>query len=93
MFNVSILQIRVIDSFNFSPMALAKLPDAFQLEFLAKGYFPHFFTSKENLNYVGPYPPLRCMDPMACPSKVEKSFTGGIRKKSITGKCLILIAK
>lgn len=63
MFNVSILQIRVIDSFNFSPMALAKLPDAFQLEFLAKGYFPHFFTSKENLNYVGPYPPVEMYGP------------------------------
>lgn len=63
MFNVSILQIRVIDSFNFLPMALAKLPDAFQLESLAKGYFPHFFTSKENLNYVGPYPPVEMYGP------------------------------
>ena len=34
---------RVIDSFNFLPMALSTLPKAFQLDSLDKGYFPHFF--------------------------------------------------
>jgi hypothetical protein len=37
MFHISGLQIRVIDSFNFLPMALAKLPKAFQLDSLVKG--------------------------------------------------------
>lgn len=55
MFNVSILQIRVIDFFNFLLMVLVKLFDVFQFEFLVKGYFLYFFISKENLNYVGLY--------------------------------------
>ena len=65
MFHVSGLQIRVIDSFNFLPMALAKLPKAFQLNSLAKGYFPHFFTCRANQNYVGPYPPAETYGPNA----------------------------
>ncbi len=48
--------LRFIDSFNFLPMGLAKLPDAFGLDCGSKGYFPHFFNSPENQNYVGPYP-------------------------------------
>ncbi|XP_061190399.1 uncharacterized protein LOC133198307 [Saccostrea echinata] len=63
MFNISGLQIRVIDSFNFLPMALSKLPKAFQLDSLKKGYFPHFFTSVANLNYLGPYPPAKTYVP------------------------------
>ncbi|KFM64530.1 hypothetical protein X975_14604, partial [Stegodyphus mimosarum] len=38
------LNIRVIDSLNFLPMALAKLPGCFGLSELKKGYFPHLFN-------------------------------------------------
>nr|XP_022305881.1 uncharacterized protein LOC111112600 [Crassostrea virginica] len=48
--------IRVLDSLNFLPMKLAALPKAFGLEELKKGYFPHFFNTRANANYVGPYP-------------------------------------
>lgn len=65
MFNVDALNIRVLDSYNFLPMALAKLPKAFQLDSLKKGYFPHFFTSANNLNYVGTYPPAETYGPHA----------------------------
>ena len=37
-------------------MKLAKLPEAFGLDTLRKGFFPHFFNTEENQNYVGPYP-------------------------------------
>lgn len=74
MFNVSGLQIRVIDSFNFLPMALARLPKAFQLESLAKGYFPHFFTCRANLNYVGPYPPAETYGPNGMSVEGRKEF-------------------
>ena len=50
------LQIRILDSLNFLPMRLAALPKAFGLQELCKGYFPHFFNTRENQNYVGPYP-------------------------------------
>lgn len=50
------LDIRLLDSLNFLPMALSKLPEAFNLEQLVKGYWPHYFNKSENQDYVGPYP-------------------------------------
>ena len=50
------LHIKVIDSLNFLPMKLSALPYAFGLEELKKGWFPHYFNTRENQNYVGPYP-------------------------------------
>ena len=53
------LHIRVLDSLQFLPMKLAKLPKAFGLTELKKGYFPHFFNTTEHQNYVGPYPDVK----------------------------------
>ena len=50
------LNIRVSDSLNFLPMKLAALPKAFGLQELKKGWFPHHFNTKNNQNYVGPFP-------------------------------------
>ncbi len=50
------LHIKVIDSLNFLPMKLSALPKAFGLKELKKGWFPHFFNTRENQNYVGLYP-------------------------------------
>ena len=52
------LNLTFLDSLNFLPMKLAKIPEAFGLEELSKGFFPHFFNTKENQTYVGPYPAL-----------------------------------
>ncbi|XP_058890904.1 uncharacterized protein LOC117407014 isoform X1 [Acipenser ruthenus] len=48
-------KMRYIDSFNFLPMKLSALPAAMGFE-AKKGYFPHFFNTVENQNYVGPFP-------------------------------------
>ena len=50
------LHIKVIDSLCFLPMKLSALPVAFGLQELKKGWFPHYFNTRENQNYVGPYP-------------------------------------
>lgn len=50
------LNIKILDSYNFLPTKLSQLPKAFDLRELKKGYFPHFFNTPENQNYVGPYP-------------------------------------
>ncbi|KAM4023523.1 uncharacterized protein ACNLHF_028190 [Anomaloglossus baeobatrachus] len=47
------LDIRFIDSLNFIPMKLSKLPQAMGFSG-SKGHFPHFFNTEENQNYVGP---------------------------------------
>ena len=49
--------VKILDSLNFLPMKLAALPGAYGETELKKGYFPHFFNSPENQEYVGPYPP------------------------------------
>ncbi|CAC5359404.1 unnamed protein product [Mytilus coruscus] len=53
------LNIRVLDSLNFLPMKLSKIPKAFGLKELKKGYFPHFFNTMDNQNYIGPYPDIK----------------------------------
>ena len=50
------LHIKVIDILNFLPMKLPALPKAFGLEGLKKGWFHHHFNTRENQNYVRPYP-------------------------------------
>lgn len=52
--------VRFIDSLNYFPMALADLPKAFGLSAsLRKGYFPHFYNTKLNENYIGPLPDVQ----------------------------------
>ena len=49
--------VKVIDSYSFIPIGLAEFPKAFGNKELKKGFFPHYFNTDENQNYVGPYPP------------------------------------
>ncbi|XP_037915062.1 uncharacterized protein LOC119653974 [Hermetia illucens] len=45
-----------IDSLNFLPFPLSKFSDVFGFENHNKGYYPYFFNTKENFNYIGKYP-------------------------------------
>jgi hypothetical protein len=45
------------DSVSFLPCALRKLPEAFGLQ-ANKSWYPHYFNSEENLDYVGPMPDI-----------------------------------
>ena len=65
--------IKFIDSLNFLPMALAKLPKAFGLKELKKGFFPHLFNLQHNQHYAGPMPDAKYYDPdsMSCDKKAE----------------------
>jgi len=44
-----------LDSVSFLQCALRKLPEAFGLQ-ASKSWYPHFFNTEENLDYVGPMP-------------------------------------
>jgi len=44
------------DTLNFFNAALASLPKMMGIEGAKKGYFPHFFNTKENQDYVGKIP-------------------------------------
>jgi DNA polymerase type B, organellar and viral len=52
---ISVLQIRIIDSLNFLPMALSQFSKAFNIP-TTKGYFPHFFSRPEIFDYIGKIP-------------------------------------
>ncbi|CAH1115486.1 unnamed protein product [Psylliodes chrysocephalus] len=60
---MSVGNVKFIDSLNYFPMPLSKLPKAFGLKDVKKGYFPHLFNKKENWNYIGPLPALEYYDP------------------------------
>jgi hypothetical protein len=64
------LNIQFIDSLNFMPVALKKLPSAFGLQIesefddiniteITKGDFPHKMNTRENQNYIGEWPSLQ----------------------------------
>ena len=53
------LKLRFVDSLNFLTMPLSSFPKTFGIKELKKGFFPHYFNTKENFNYVGKIPPLR----------------------------------
>ncbi|XP_071096204.1 uncharacterized protein [Haliotis cracherodii] len=51
------------DSLNFIPYPLKAFPKSFGLKEMKKGYFPHFFNTRVNQTYRGPYPPAITYDP------------------------------
>ncbi|XP_055390586.1 uncharacterized protein LOC129619368 [Condylostylus longicornis] len=56
--------IKFIDSLNYFPMALSKLPKAFDLQFnMKKGYFLHLFNTAKNENYIGQLPSVEYYNP------------------------------
>jgi hypothetical protein len=58
------MRFKLLDSFLFLPMALAKLPKAFGLKTMVKGHFPHLLNKldKQDFECVG-LPPLPYYDP------------------------------
>ncbi|KAL4084018.1 hypothetical protein QTP88_029334 [Uroleucon formosanum] len=53
---IKYLRIRIIDSSNFIQGPLSSFPKTFGLKELKKSYFPHFFNTVENQNYIGILP-------------------------------------
>ncbi|KAF4517302.1 hypothetical protein B566_EDAN008636 [Ephemera danica] len=53
-------KLKFIDSLHYFPMALKQLPATFDMPSdVNKGYFPHFFNTVQNQNYVGYIPDAR----------------------------------
>ena len=63
-----------IDSLNYLPMPLSKLPKTFGLTELAKGCFPHFFSTEANQHYVGPLPDVKYYDPDGMKPEAREAF-------------------
>lgn len=48
--------IHIIDSFNFLPMSLSKLPKTLGIEELKKGFFTHLFNRSKSQKYISAVP-------------------------------------
>ncbi|KAK7588176.1 hypothetical protein V9T40_005421 [Parthenolecanium corni] len=53
---ISAIDLSIVDSHNFVATSLRSFPKTFGLTELKKGYFPHYFNTEENKEYVGPIP-------------------------------------
>ena len=53
------LKMTFVDSLNFLTMPLSAFPKTFNIKELKKGFFPHYFNTKKNFNYVGKVPALK----------------------------------
>ena len=72
---VQSLGMKLLDSLNFLPMPLAKLPKSFGLEEKKKGFFPHFFNTKENQNAeLSSLPDINYYDPDSMSKERRKDF-------------------
>lgn len=62
-----------LDSINFFNVGLSKLPEMFSIEG-TKGYYPHYFNTPENLEYVGELPAVEFFDPDNTKDKQRDDF-------------------
>ena len=73
--HVNNLHIRLIDSLNFLPMPLSKLPKSFGLTELKKGFFPHFYNTiehqKDDLRHL---PDMKYYDPDSMSKERRNEF-------------------
>lgn len=64
---------RFIDSINFLPTSLAKLPKMFGIH-AQKGYYPHKFNTLQNYSYIGPLPEKEMYDYDSMSTNERKAF-------------------
>ena len=73
--HINSLNMRLVDSLNFLPMPLANLPKSFGLKEKKKGFFPHFFNTKENQYKVLPcLPDMEYYDPNSMSKERRTEF-------------------
>ena len=63
-----------MDSLNYLPMALPRMPKMFGLTELKKGYLPHFFNTLSNQAFVGPLPDAHFYGPNGMYSEAQEGF-------------------
>ena len=79
------LNIRFIDSLSFLTMPLSAFPKTFGEKELKKGFFPHWFNTAENRNYVGAMPPIEMFKPERMNEKSYKEFMEWYAEKEDSG--------
>ncbi|XP_074648785.1 uncharacterized protein LOC141904126 [Tubulanus polymorphus] len=92
---VTHLDIKFLDTLNFLPMKLAKLPETLGIPELKKGYFPYKFCTRENIDYVGPIPDVEYYNPDGLSSSesitIASAFNVALRTNFLKPKTIGLI--
>jgi hypothetical protein len=80
-----------LDSASYLPMHLRKLPEAFGLS-VNKSWYPHYFNTKKNLDYVGPTPGIEYFGADEMGESERKEFLSWYaeRKDEIFHNCRVL---
>ena len=61
----------LLDIVSFLPFALRKVPETFGIK-VAKWWYPHYFNTRANLDYVGEIPDMYyCVDEMSASERNE----------------------
>ena len=66
--------IRFLDSLNFLTMKLEAFPKTFGLKELKKGFYPYWFNSIENMDYIGEMPERKLFTPNKMNKKKRDEF-------------------
>ncbi|KAJ8914447.1 hypothetical protein NQ315_011388 [Exocentrus adspersus] len=74
--SMTVGNVKFLDSLNYFPMPLAKLPTVFGLDSnnFKKGYFPHLFNTISNADYVGPLPAIEYYSPDSMKIEERQKF-------------------
>jgi len=70
----------ILYSVSFLPCALRKLPEAFGLS-PSKSWYPHYFNTAENLNYVAPILDMKYYGVNEMGKRRGKIFSSGKRDR------------
>ena len=69
------VDMKFLDSFNYMPMALSKLPKAFSIENMVKGFWPYLLNTWENQDLVLPnLPEMHYYVPESMNTKTREEF-------------------
>ena len=71
-----------LDSISYLPLPLRKLPEAFGLS-PSKSWYPHYFNTKANLDYVSPIPDIGYFGADEMGEESEVSCLGMTSKKIV----------
>lgn len=68
------LKLRFVDSLNFITQKLSSFPKTFGIKELKKGFYPYWFNSVDNFDYIGEMPERRFFKPNQMDEKSRKEF-------------------
>jgi len=80
--STKIHHIQFLDSVSYILMPLRKLPEAFGLQ-ASKSWFPHYFNTMANIDYVGPIPDIKYYGADEMGESERREFTAWYNEQKV----------